>query len=169
MLTTIVCAALSAVGLAVAFLTAYRRRFIAATRIAALALVPVGLALAGLVGLVGRIVAAVGAWAGDLVLRPTVYSGFAVLALSVVLYAIARVASRHRPARRRRPAAPRAGEGERPAAPAGDAPAFGAGAREKSQATGTASGEKPSGEKPASGAGLDDFSDIEEILKKHGI
>ncbi|WP_461030548.1 hypothetical protein, partial [Streptomyces sparsus] len=92
MLTVTVCAALSAAGLAVSFLTAYRRRYVAATRLAALSLLPIGLAMAGLVGLGGRIIRAVGSWAADLVLKPTVWAGFAVLALSVVLYVIARFA-----------------------------------------------------------------------------
>ncbi|MGO4753376.1 hypothetical protein AB4212_33010 [Streptomyces sp. 2MCAF27] len=47
MLTDTVCAAASAAGLAVAFVTAYRKRFLAATRIAAYALLPVGLAMTG--------------------------------------------------------------------------------------------------------------------------
>ncbi|OEV10652.1 hypothetical protein AN220_31070, partial [Streptomyces nanshensis] len=93
MLTTTVCAALSAAGLAIAFLTAWRRRFAAATRLAAVALVPVGLAMSGLVGLGGKIGKAVGGWAADLVLKPTVWAGFAVLACAVVLWIIGRAAA----------------------------------------------------------------------------
>ncbi|WP_016905452.1 hypothetical protein [Streptomyces xiaopingdaonensis] len=146
MLTTTVCAALSAAGLAVAFLTAWRRRFVVATRIAAVSLLPVGLAMAGLVGLGGKIVRAVGSWAADLVLKPTVWAGFAVLAAAVVLYVVANFASRRSsgaPAARQ-PAAPEA------AAP----PQVGSGGKEKGA---------------PSAAGGEDFSDIEEILKKHGI
>ncbi len=40
MLTSTVCAAVSAAGLGIAALTAYRKRFLAATRIAAFSLVP---------------------------------------------------------------------------------------------------------------------------------
>ncbi|WP_019544270.1 hypothetical protein [Streptomyces sulphureus] len=146
MLTTTVCAALSAAGLAVAFLTAWRRRFVVATRIAAVSLLPVGLAMAGLVGLGGKIVRAVGSWAADLVLKPTVWAGFAVLAAAVVLYVVASFASR------RSSGAP---AGRQPAAPEAGAPQqVGSGAKEKG---------KPSA------AGGEDFSDIEEILKKHGI
>lgn len=147
MLTTTVCAALSAAGLAVAFLTAWRRRFVVATRIAAVSLLPVGLAMAGLVGLGGKIVRAVGSWTADLVLKPTVWAGFAVLAAAVVLYVVASFASRRSsgaPAGRQPAAAPEA------AAP----PQVGSGGKEKA--------------KPSAGGG-EDFSDIEEILKKHGI
>ncbi|UNS95990.1 hypothetical protein MMF93_05355 [Streptomyces tubbatahanensis] len=153
MLTTTVCAALSAAGLAIAFLTAWRRRFAAATRIAAVALVPVGLAMSGLVGLGGKIGRAVGGWAADLVLKPTVWAGFAVLACAVVLWVIGRVASGRsagKPAKQ-----PRAQE-------------------EKPRSTGPASGAPalttpPSGRRKTQASDGEDFSDIEEILKKHGI
>lgn len=166
MLTTTVCAALSAAGLAVAFLTAFRRRFAAATRIAAFALVPVGLAMSGLVGLAGRIGRAVGSWTADLVLKPTVWAGFAVLAVAFVLYVIGRFAGR----RSRRKAA--ATGGPREAAPApgraavggASAPAVGSGT-----AASTGQGRKPATGKDEKASSGEDFSDIEAILKKHGI
>lgn len=157
MLTTTVCAALSAAGLAVAFLTAFRRRYARATRIAAFSLLPVGLAMAGLIGLAGKIGKAVGTWASDLVLKPTVWAGFAVLAVAVVLYVIARFAGKRSRGTRteRRQAAAGA---QQAAAPAASAPALGKGepARKPAQKT-------PGADDP------DDFSDIEAILKKHGI
>ncbi|MDT0379129.1 hypothetical protein RM572_10145 [Streptomyces sp. DSM 42041] len=182
MLTTTVCAALSAAGLAIALLTAYRRRFAAATRIAAFALVPIGLAMAGLISLAGKVGRAVGGWATDLVLDPEVWAGFGVLALAVVLYVVARVAAgrssgrERRPSRRERRAAARAerkglGTASAPQASTG---ALGAGsgttagaqaagrAAEPATASGGARGGRPAG-------GEDDFSDIEAILKKHGI
>ncbi|MEN2417922.1 hypothetical protein AABB02_07425, partial [Streptomyces rimosus] len=81
MLTSTVCAAVSAAGLGIAALTAYRKRFLAATRIAAFSLVPVGLVMTGVID-----------WLTDVVFKPTVWAGFGVLALSVVLFMIARVA-----------------------------------------------------------------------------
>jgi len=164
MLTTTVCAALSAAGLAVAFLTAYRRRFVAATRIAAFALVPVGLAMAGLIGLGGKIGRAVGSWAADLVLKPTVWAGFGVLAVAVLLYVIARFAGSRGPGRKERRAASAPGTRQATAGTGGaSGPALGAGA-------GGASGRSGSpASKPAAGGGSEDFSDIEAILKKHGI
>lgn len=154
MLTTTVCAALSAAGLAVAFLTAYRRRYVRATRIAALSLLPIGLAMAGLVGLAGDIAGQIGAWAGGLVLKPAVWAGFAVLACAVVLFVIARVAGRRSPGRRE--PAGTSSEAVRPAAGASALPASG------KQSSPAARGEEGS-------KGKDDFSEIEEILKKHGI
>ena len=54
MLTTTVCAAVSAAGLGIAALTAYRKRFLAATRIAAFSLIPIGLVMTGVVDWVGQ-------------------------------------------------------------------------------------------------------------------
>jgi hypothetical protein len=167
MLTTTVCAALSAAGLAVAFLTAFRRRFAAATRIAAFSLVPVGLAMAGLIGLGGKIVRAVSSWAADLVLDPTVWAGFAVLAVAFVLYVVGRLAGGKRTGRKERRAAARAAEPRATSGKTG-APAISAGASAPS-APASKSASTAQGKKPASGAGEDDFSDIEAILKKHGI
>ncbi|WP_344293844.1 hypothetical protein, partial [Streptomyces synnematoformans] len=92
MFTTTVCAALSAAGLAIAMLTAYRRRFRRATKIAALSLLPIGLAMAGLVELGGEVGTATGDWATDLVLKPSVWGGFGVLAVAVVLWVAQRFA-----------------------------------------------------------------------------
>ncbi|AXK37134.1 hypothetical protein DVA86_06495 [Streptomyces armeniacus] len=169
MLITTVCAALSAAGLAVAFLTAYRRRFVAATRIAAFALLPVGLAMAGLVELGGEVGKAVGDWATDLVFKPTVWSGFGVLAVAVVLYVIARFAAGRAgaqqgaagPSRKERRAAARA-ERAQASAPGASAPSLGPGKKEAGKPAGG------SGGSGGAGAG-EDFSDIEAILKKHGI
>ncbi|MFI1964806.1 hypothetical protein ACH429_11950 [Streptomyces pathocidini] len=154
MLTTTVCVALSAAGLAIAILTAYRRRYLRATRIAAFALIPVGLAMAGLATLGGRIGRAVGDWAADLVFRPTVWAGFAVLALSVVLFTMTRLVGRRTRTSREAPAAE-----SRPAvAPTASAPSLGPGRKR----------EEPK-RKAGKSDGLEDFEDIEAILKKHGI
>jgi hypothetical protein len=154
MLTTTLCAALSAAGLAVALQTAYRRRFLRATRIAAAALLPVGLAMAGLVTLGRRIGTAVGDWAADLVFKPTVWTGFAVLAFAALLYGITRLISGRGAGgdgEARRAGAP-------PAVPDASAPALPAGrgvSRPKRRAGGD--------------SGLSDFADVEEILKRRGI
>ncbi|MBQ0984220.1 hypothetical protein KBZ10_06715 [Streptomyces sp. F63] len=164
MLTTTVCVALSAAGLAVALLTAYRRRFLAATRIAALALIPVGLAMAGLADLAGDIAAATADWAAGLVLKPSVWAGFAVLAVSAVLLVVTRIVGRRRgPSRRERRAAP-AGERRGAVAPGAPAPAL-----ETGRAPGRVEPSGRSGERGGGDTGLEDFEDIEAILKKHGI
>jgi hypothetical protein len=155
MLTDTICAALSAAGLGIAVVTAYRRRFLAATRIAAYALLPVGLAMTGILD-----------WIADLVLKPTVWLGFAVLGVSWLLFAVSRVVERRRSGGSRKGRGPRRTEasGRRdPIASGGSAPSLDAG--RNPAATGKRS-------RKASGGGAssaDDFSDIEAILKKHGI
>ncbi|WP_369356098.1 hypothetical protein [Streptomyces sp. cg2] len=148
MLTSTICAAVSAAGLGIAALTAYRKRFLAATRIAAFALIPIGLAMTRLID-----------WVTSLVLNPTVWAGFGVLALSAVLFMISRLAERRRgiPGRKERRAA---AASEAPAvAPAASVPSLGAGRKAPGSTAVPASDSAPK----------DDFSDIEAILKKHGI
>ncbi|MBH5337920.1 hypothetical protein IHE55_25325 [Streptomyces pactum] len=150
MLTDTVCVALSAGGLAIALLTAYRKRYLAATRIAAYALIPVGLAMTGILD-----------WLTDLVFDPGVWLGFAVLGLSWLLFTVSRAVER------RRAGAPD-GAGELP--PAGRAGRRPGLARRGPAAN--APGTSRSGRRGSagrSGSGDDDFSDIEAILKKHGI
>jgi hypothetical protein len=142
MLAETIFSAVSAAGLALAAITAYRKRFLAATRIAAYALVPVGLVMTGAVE-----------WAFGTVFSPTAWIGFGVLGVAWLLFLSTRAVERRRGAGRKVTA-----EAARPgvAAPAASAPALGQGQR----------GATP---KPKTTAAGDDFSDIEAILKKHGI
>ncbi|MFW6694898.1 hypothetical protein [Streptomyces sp. MAR4 CNX-425] len=159
MFTTTVCAALSAAGLAIAFLSAYRRKFRRATKIAALSLVPIGLAMAGLAELGREVGEATGDWATDLAFDPTVWGGFGVLAVAVVLWVIQRLVGE----RSKRKAG--GGAAAAPAAaPAASRPALG-GRADGAAGSAPAAG----GRKQKSGSGDEDFSDIEAILKKHGI
>ncbi|CCB77972.1 MULTISPECIES: hypothetical protein [Streptomycetaceae] len=155
MLTGTVCLALSGAGLAVALLTAWRRRFLRATRIAAVALLPVGLYLTGLLTMLGRIGRAIGSWAAGLVLDPTVWAGVAVLALAVVLWVAARLAAGRAAGRRTR--------AEQPSVTGGSATALG-GATPPPTATPSAKRPKRAADDP-----LSEFGDIEEILRKRGI
>jgi hypothetical protein len=158
MLTDLLCAALTAGGLALAVATAYRRRFRAAIRTAAVALLPFGLALAGLVTLGRRVGTAVGDWATDLVFKPSVWFGFAVLACSAVLYGASRLfAGRGGSAERGR------GRAAEPAAvPGASAPALGAG-------RGTEPARSGRRGRGSADSGLQEFADVEEILKRRGI
>ncbi|MGI5467715.1 hypothetical protein [Streptomyces sp. CA-132043] len=149
MLTSTVCAALSVAGLGIAALTAFRRRFLAATRIAAFALIPAGLVMTGIID-----------WITGLVLKPTVWAGFGLLALSVLLFLVSRFAERRSGRRKERRAATAAAQPGGAVAPAASAPSLGAG-REPAR--------RPAAEPARQGGGEDDFSDIEAILKKHGI
>ncbi|OEJ31189.1 hypothetical protein [Streptomyces subrutilus] len=149
MLAETICSAVSAAGLGIAAVTAYRRRFLTATRIAAYALVPVGLVLTGVVE-----------WVSGMVFKPTVWAGFGLLGLAWLLFMATRAVERRRLGAAGKPA--RAARGSRApeaVAPAASAPSFGSGARPQPAA----------GKNPQAAAPADDFSDIEAILKKHGI
>lgn len=149
MLAETICAAVSAAGLGIAALAAYRRRFLAAVRIAAYALVPIGLVLTGAVE-----------WVSHMVFDPTVWVGFGLLGLAWLLLVATRAVERRRLAAAGGPAASVPG---RPApgavAPAASAPPLGSGAGRRATARGNQRADEPA----------DDFSDIEAILKKHGI
>ncbi|MFF7858239.1 hypothetical protein [Streptomyces sp. NPDC007904] len=144
MIAETVCSAVSAAGLGIAVVTAYRKRFLAAARIAAYSLIPVGLVMTGVVD-----------WLADTAFSPTAWAGFGVLGLSWVLFATTRTVERRRGGTRkeRRPA--RAAAGSDAVAPAASAPSLGQGSRPAAR--------------PAPASRDEDFSDIEAILKKHGI
>ncbi|MET9884200.1 hypothetical protein ABZZ20_13825 [Streptomyces sp. NPDC006430] len=150
MLAETVCSAVSAAGLGIAAVTAYRKRFLAAARIAAYALVPVALVMTGVVE-----------WLSGMVFNPTVWAGFGLLALSWLLLVTTRAIERRRLGKGEKAAGVPAAVGGSPAqqavAPAASAPSPGAHPRPASRPT-----PGPAGE-------ADDFSDIEAILKKHGI
>ncbi|GHE49194.1 hypothetical protein CP980_27035 [Streptomyces vinaceus] len=147
MLAETICSAVSAAGLGIAAVAAYRKRFLAATRIAAYALVPVALVLTGVVE-----------WVSGMVFKPAVWVGFGLLGLSWVLFMTTRAIERRRLGAGEEPAkAAKARPAREAVAPAASAPSLGQGARPQ-----PASRQAPA-------APADDFSDIEAILKKHGI
>ncbi|MEU9285087.1 hypothetical protein AB0D57_10275 [Streptomyces sp. NPDC048275] len=148
MIAETVCSAVSAAGLGIAAVTAYRKRFLAAARIAAYSLVPVGLVMTGAVG-----------WVADTAFSPTAWAGFAVLGGAWLLFMTTRAVERRGGGtRKERKAAARAAQRDA-VAPASSAPSLGQASRPAS---------RPATKPRATGAG-DDFSDIEAILKKHGI
>ncbi|MCL7429245.1 hypothetical protein [Streptomyces sp. YS415] len=143
MIAETVCSAVAAAGLGIAAVTAYRKRFLSATRIAAYSLVPLGLVMTGVVE-----------WLADTALSPAAWAGFGVLGVSWVLFASTRAVERRRGGGTRKERR-QAGSAQREAvAPAASAPTLGSGSRPAA--------------KPAA-APQEDFSDIEAILKKHGI
>ncbi|MFF8845998.1 hypothetical protein ACF08N_25305 [Streptomyces sp. NPDC015127] len=140
MLAETICSAVSAAGLGIAAITAYRRRFLAATRIAAYSLVPVGLVLTGAVQ-----------WVVDTAFSPSAWLGFGLLGVAWLLFMTTRAVERRSSGTRRERKA--AAAAQRSAAESGaSAPAVGSAQRPQPKAT-----------------AADDFSDIEAILKKHGI
>ncbi|GAA2942403.1 hypothetical protein GCM10010518_31860 [Kitasatospora cinereorecta] len=152
MLAETICSAVSAAGLGIAAITAYRRRFLAATRIAAYSLVPVGLVMTGVV-----------AWVTDIAFRPSVWIGFGLLASAWLLLVTTRAVERRGGGTRKERRAARAASRDSAVAPAASAPLPAPGAA----AAAPQSGGRPAKKRQA--AGGDDFSDIEAILKKHGI
>ncbi|MEU0385813.1 hypothetical protein [Streptomyces chartreusis] len=145
MIAETVCSAVSAAGLGIAAVTAYRRRFLAATRIAAYSLVPIGLVMTGVVE-----------WLADTAFSPTAWAGFGVLGVAWVLFTSTRVVERRRGGTRKERRAARAAARPEAVAPAASAPSLG-------------QGSSPAGRPATAPRGDDDFSDIEAILKKHGI
>lgn len=72
-------------NLGIAAVTAYRKRFLSAARIAAYSLVPVGLVMTGVVG-----------WAADTAFSPTAWAGFVVLGGAWLLFTGTRAVERRR-------------------------------------------------------------------------
>lgn len=153
MLAETICSAVSAAGLGIAAITAYRKRFLTATRIAAYSLVPVGLVMTGVV-----------AWVSGIVFKPTVWAGFGLLAIAWLLFMTTRAVERRGGTTREERKAARAASSETAVAPGSSSPALTSG--------NPAADTRPRGgaaRKKETAAGGEDFSDIEAILKKHGI
>ncbi|MFF2506766.1 hypothetical protein ACFVTY_25825 [Streptomyces sp. NPDC058067] len=142
MIAETVCSAVSVAGLGIAAVTAYRKRFLRAARIAAYSLVPIGLVMTGVVG-----------WLADTAFSPTAWAGFVVLGGAWLLFAGTRALERRRAGTRKEA---EAAPGSKAVAPAASAPSL-------SPAT------KPTAARPTTKPTTEDFSDIEAILKKHGI
>ncbi|MDJ0464847.1 hypothetical protein [Streptomyces sp. H27-C3] len=159
MLAETVCSAVSAAGLGVAAITAYRKRFLAATRIAAYSLVPVGLVMTGVVE-----------WVSGIAFKPSVWVGFGVLGLAWLLFMTTRAVERRTGGTRKERRSARAAQREA-VAPQASAPSLGPssarGRQEAAQPQGRPAAQPKS--KPKAAAPAEDFSDIEAILKKHGI
>ncbi len=83
MIAETVCSAVAAAGLGIAVVTAYRKRYLTAARIAAYALVPLGLVMTGVVE-----------WLADTAFSPIAWAGFGVLGLSWLMFATTRAVER---------------------------------------------------------------------------
>ncbi len=154
MIAETVCSAVSAAGLGIAAVTAYRKRFLAAARIAAYSLVPVALVMTGAVG-----------WLARTAFSPTAWAGFGLLGCAWALFATTRAVERRRGGtRKERRAAARAAADQGAVAPTASAPSLGSGGRAPGRGA-----ERPAARPAAGSRGDEDFSEIEAILKKHGI
>ncbi|GAA2308255.1 hypothetical protein OKJ48_26500 [Streptomyces kunmingensis] len=153
MIAETVCSAVSVAGLGIAAVTAYRKRFLAAARTAAYSLVPLGLVMTGAVG-----------WVADTAFSPTAWAGFGVLGVAWLMFLGTRAVERRGGGtRKERRAAAKAARREA-VAPAASAPSLGQGARPAPVAQ-----PQPQPQSKQKAGAADDFSDIEAILKKHGI
>ncbi|MFC8436429.1 hypothetical protein [Streptomyces sp. NPDC057253] len=150
MIAETVCSAVAAAGLGIAAVSAYRKRFLAATRIAAYSLVPLGLVMTGVVD-----------WLADTAFSPTAWAGFGVLGLSWVLFSTTRAVERRRGGTRKERKAARGARSQEAVAPTASAPSLGPAVRTPSA--------RPASKPRSAETATDDFSDIEAILKKHGI
>ncbi|MFD8568145.1 hypothetical protein [Streptomyces sp. NPDC059639] len=148
MIAETVCSAVAVAGLGIAAVTAYRKRFLSAARLAAYSLVPLGLVMTGAVQ-----------WVVDTAFSPTAWAGFGVLGAAWLMFMGTRAAERRSGGTRKERRAAAKAERRDAVAPAASAPSLGQGTRAPAPVA------QP---KPKSGA-ADDFSDIEAILKKHGI
>ncbi|MEU6392255.1 hypothetical protein [Streptomyces sp. NPDC046939] len=155
MIAETVCSAVAVAGLGIAAVTAYRKRFLAAARLAAYSLVPLGLVMTGAVG-----------WVVDTAFSPTAWAGFGVLGVAWLMFVGTRAVERRGGgSRKERRAAAKAARREA-VAPAASAPSLGQSTRTAPEPAAQPQRKQKRAE-PAGGA--DDFSDIEAILKKHGI
>ncbi len=157
MLAETICSAASAAGLGIAAITAYRKRFLTATRIAAYSLVPLGLVLTGVVE-----------WVSGIAFKPSVWIGFGVLGLAWLLFMTTRAIERRSGTTRAERKAARAAERNEAVAAGASTPSLGAGSAGQVRPTAGGAAAKPKKQQEAA-APADDFSDIEAILKKHGI
>ncbi|MFF5725783.1 hypothetical protein [[Kitasatospora] papulosa] len=119
MLAETICSAVSAAGLGIAAITAYRKRFLTATRIFAYSLVPVGLVMTGVVQ-----------WVSDIAFKPSVWIGFGLLAAAWLLFMTTRAVERRGGSTRKERRAAKAASSRAAVAPAASSPspASGAGA-----------------------------------------
>lgn len=161
------CAGVTGVGLVLSFLLMRRRGAAAGLRAAAWSLLPVAAFLTGALPTVWRIGTAITGFFAGLVFNPVVWAGVAVTGLSALLFLVSGFL---RGRRLRAAASPQAspasvtaasGGRDRPVAPAATAVTQPLPKR----ASESASVSRPTA-KPAAD---DDFSDVEDILKRRGI
>lgn len=144
------CAALTGVGLVLSFLAFRRRGAIAGMRVTAWALLPIAAFLTGALQALWTIGSTIVGFVTSLVFNPSVWIGVAVTALSVVLFVVSGILRGRKLARADAAASPAVGD--KPAAKPVQQPAG-----------------KPAVAAPKPRTNDDDFSDIEDILKKRGI
>lgn len=154
-------AVLTAVGLAVTVLVWRRRGAVAGLRAFAVTLLPAAAYLTGAIRMLWEIGDAVVSFVTRLAFSPMVWTGVALLGVSVVLWVVAGLLRARGVGSKRAPrAVDEPGRGQRPAVEGGRASKRAAAPTEK----------KPADKQPADNALADDgMDDIDAILRRHGI
>lgn len=150
------CAGLTAVGIALSYLAFRRRGVVAGLRATAWSLLPLAAYLTGALKTLWNIGSAAVGFVTGLVFSPMVWSGVVIAGLSALLFFVSGALRGRALAKGRTDGAPVA---EKPGAKPGAKPASKAAAK---------SAPKPV-ERATAAAPADDFSDIEDILKRRGI
>ncbi|MGW0803851.1 cellulose synthase [Nonomuraea sp. NPDC002799] len=151
------CAGVSIAGLVLAFLAFRRRGATAGLRMTAWALLPAAAYLTGALQALWTVGATLVGFVTSLVFNPTVWIGVAVAGLSAVLFVVSGVLRGRKLAGGKKKKAPSGdSEQQRPVQPSANKPA-------------AAGQTRPAVTAPKAGKGEDDFSDIEDLLKRRGI
>ncbi|MEU8246513.1 cellulose synthase [Nonomuraea sp. NPDC048916] len=150
------CAGVTIAGLVLSFLAFKRRGVTAGLRTTAWALLPLAAYLTGALQSLWTVGATLIGFVTGLVFNPLVWSGVALTGLSVVLFVVSGVLRGRQTARADGP-----GKAKETRRPAEGAPA--------PKGAAAASAGKPAVEAPKKRTNDDDFSDIEEILRRRGI
>ncbi|GGM58967.1 hypothetical protein GCM10010106_00890 [Thermopolyspora flexuosa] len=154
------CAGLTAAGLVLAFLAFRRRGAASGLRVTAWALLPMAAYLTGALQTLWQIGTAAVRFVTGLVLSPMVWAGVILTGLSVLLFLVSGILRRRGGGGRRQAERAAGGDAAGTAAPGG-----GARRRDVTGSEPTRPLPRPGRQAPAD----DDFSEIEEILKRRGI
>ncbi|MFJ2032613.1 cellulose synthase [Streptosporangium sp. NPDC087985] len=155
------CAGVTGVGLVLSFLLMRRRGAVAGLRGVAWSLLPLAAYLTGALPTLWRIGTAIAGFFAGVVFDPMVWAGVAVTGLSLLLFLVTGVLRRRRTAG---PVAPEAPAVRAPAAPGRPVAPGGTATQPLPQPKAA-----PAAKAAAKPGADEDFSDIEDILKRRGI
>lgn len=150
-------AALTVVGLLISWLVWRRKGLAAGLRGVSWSLLPLAAGLMGLMTILWRLVGDLAGFFASLVFNPVVWAGLAVLGLAVVLWIVSGVM-------RSRGGGSPSSDGSSRKAKGGEKASGATSGKQEAQG-----GEVEAGTQQQASSGSEDFSDVEELLRKHGI